>query len=233
MSHEAKKHDVMPQDFFQRKVRIHFMNAGLISGSRLGLGVALAAWGPSVLVSQKLLRSCAVNRDWSRPKQMPTLRSSSKARQTARLAAEVKLTFNEIQEETVVADPVKQSQASADQPTKKSANRKRKRAVHQADDDKTSQAETLAVSAVSIAVEQPGQKPAAPAKKAKARKALLATLWTEADLVPLRAKAEQLFDQLNELYIDPPCPLNYESPFQLLVAVILSAQVPHCTYQQA
>lgn len=61
--------------------------------------------------------------------------------------------------------------------------------------------------------------------KAKLRKSLLTTLWTEADLIPLKAKAEQLYDQLNELYKDPPCPLNFQTPFQLLVAVILSAQV--------
>lgn len=66
-----------------------------------------------------------------------------------------------------------------------------------------------------------------PKKKAKVRKALLSTLWTEEDLIPLRLKVEKLFTQLNELYEDPPCPLNYNSPFQLLVAVILSAQVHH------
>lgn len=65
-----------------------------------------------------------------------------------------------------------------------------------------------------------------PKKKAKVRKALLTTLWTAEELVPLKAKVEQLYSQLNELYKDPPCPLNYDSPFQLLVAVILSAQVP-------
>ena len=61
--------------------------------------------------------------------------------------------------------------------------------------------------------------------KAKPRKALLNTLWSAEELIPLRAKTEQLYDQLNQLYVDPPCPLDYSTPFQLLVAVILSAQV--------
>ena len=64
-----------------------------------------------------------------------------------------------------------------------------------------------------------------PVKKTKARKALLNTLWTAEELTPLKAKTEQLYNQLNQLYVDPPCPLDYGTPFQLLVAVILSAQV--------
>ena len=64
-----------------------------------------------------------------------------------------------------------------------------------------------------------------PVKKSKPRKALLSTLWTAEELVPLKAKADQLYEQLNQLYIDPPCPLDYSTPFQLLVSVILSAQV--------
>ena len=63
------------------------------------------------------------------------------------------------------------------------------------------------------------------ARKTKSRKPLLNTLWSAEELIPLRAKTEQLYDQLNQLYVDPPCPLDYSTPFQLLVAVILSAQV--------
>ena len=69
------------------------------------------------------------------------------------------------------------------------------------------------------------------AKKVKPRKALLPTLWSAEEQIPLKAKTEQLYDQLNQLYVDPPCPLDYSTPFQLLVAVILSAQVqpkPFC-----
>ena len=69
------------------------------------------------------------------------------------------------------------------------------------------------------------------AKKIKSRKALLDTLWSAEELIPLKAKTEQLYDQLNQLYVDPPCPLDYSTPFQLLVAVTLSAQVqakPFC-----
>lgn len=64
-----------------------------------------------------------------------------------------------------------------------------------------------------------------PPKKLKARKALLNTLWSQEELTSLKAKSEQLYKQLNQLYTNPPCPLNYATPFQLLVAVILSAQV--------
>jgi len=39
-----------------------------------------------------------------------------------------------------------------------------------------------------------------------------------------KAKAAKLAKQLNSLYPSPPIPLNHESTFQLLVAVILSAQ---------
>ena len=67
------------------------------------------------------------------------------------------------------------------------------------------------------------------AKKPKARKALLSTMWTAEDLTPLQAKVEQLYAQLNQLYVNPPCPLDYDTPFQLLVAVILSAQVGQTT----
>ncbi len=37
-------------------------------------------------------------------------------------------------------------------------------------------------------------------------------------------KVEQIFEYLNELFPNPKCELNYEDNFQLLVAVILSAQ---------
>lgn len=67
--------------------------------------------------------------------------------------------------------------------------------------------------------------PEQPVRKTKTRKALLNTLWTAEELIPLKAKTEQLYNQLNQLYVDPPCPLDYSTPFQLLVAVILSAQV--------
>ena len=35
----------------------------------------------------------------------------------------------------------------------------------------------------------------------------------------------KIYYQLNGLYPDPPIPLDHETPFQLLVAVVLSAQV--------
>ena len=47
----------------------------------------------------------------------------------------------------------------------------------------------------------------------------------EADL---RRAFLQIFLELMEMYEDPPCPLNFDNPFQLLCSVILSAQVYHC-----
>ncbi|MGB0333527.1 MAG: endonuclease III domain-containing protein, partial [Planctomycetota bacterium] len=37
-------------------------------------------------------------------------------------------------------------------------------------------------------------------------------------------KAERILLQLEELYPDPPIPLDHRDPFTLLVAVLLSAQ---------
>ncbi len=37
-------------------------------------------------------------------------------------------------------------------------------------------------------------------------------------------KAERILEQLNELYPDPPIPLDHSDPFTLLVSVLLSAQ---------
>ena len=55
-----------------------------------------------------------------------------------------------------------------------------------------------------------------------------------AENVPnLQAKAARIYDQLMKMFVDPPCPLDHQSPFQLLVSVILSAQVkiPTATQQ--
>lgn len=38
-------------------------------------------------------------------------------------------------------------------------------------------------------------------------------------------KADRIFQDLRDVYETVTCPLNYASPFQLLVAVVLSAQV--------
>jgi endonuclease-3 len=40
----------------------------------------------------------------------------------------------------------------------------------------------------------------------------------------LQAKAARIAATLQQLYPDPPIPLDHGSPFQLLVAVMLSAQ---------
>ncbi len=41
---------------------------------------------------------------------------------------------------------------------------------------------------------------------------------------PLRARARQIVRELARLYPDAPCPLNFATPVQLLVATILAAQ---------
>ena len=62
-----------------------------------------------------------------------------------------------------------------------------------------------------------------PSRKTPPR--LRATLISGDTLPAMRAKASRIASILDSLYDDPPCPLNYSTPFQLLVAVILSAQV--------
>ena len=63
---------------------------------------------------------------------------------------------------------------------------------------------------------------ASPVRTPKKRKRPAAA-WT---ITPaLQTKADRLQVQLQELYPDMPCPLDSESNFQLLIAVILSSQV--------
>ncbi len=59
----------------------------------------------------------------------------------------------------------------------------------------------------------------------KTPKKLRESLITADDLPAMRAKAARIAVILDVLYDNPPCPLDYDTPFQLLVAVILSAQV--------
>jgi hypothetical protein len=59
-----------------------------------------------------------------------------------------------------------------------------------------------------------------PLKKATPKKAATAVTPTP----ELLQKAQRIAEQLNELYPSPPIPLDHSSTFQLLVAVILSAQ---------
>jgi endonuclease III len=59
-----------------------------------------------------------------------------------------------------------------------------------------------------------------PLKKATPKKPATAITPT----AELLQKAQRIAEQLNELYPSPPIPLDHSSTFQLLVAVILSAQ---------
>lgn len=59
-----------------------------------------------------------------------------------------------------------------------------------------------------------------PLKKATPKKAATAVAVT----TELQQKAQRIAQQLGELYPSPPIPLDHSSTFQLLVAVILSAQ---------
>lgn len=63
-----------------------------------------------------------------------------------------------------------------------------------------------------------------PKKLKKQKSKSLETSISEEDLPELRAKAVKIYDKLMELYEDPPCPLDHKNDFQLLVAIILSAQ---------
>ena len=67
-----------------------------------------------------------------------------------------------------------------------------------------------------------GAAAASPVRTPKKRKRPMAA-WTVTPA--LQAKADRLLVQLQELYPDMPCPLDSESNFQLLIAVILSSQV--------
>ncbi len=148
---------------------------------------------------------------------MPTLRSSTvSAESLHECAGHINITADTQRDPVSLKDQKKQAE---DLKLKsRPASRKRLRPVALADEPVNEAAKIASGPDVAA-------RPAA-VKKSKVRKALLTTLWTEEDLLPLKAKAERLYDQLNQLYKDPPCPLIYQTPFQLLVAVILSAQVP-------
>lgn len=44
------------------------------------------------------------------------------------------------------------------------------------------------------------------------------------EIMQTKENIDKIFDYLNELYPNPKCELQYKTPFQLLIAVILSAQ---------
>lgn len=81
-----------------------------------------------------------------------------------------------------------------------------------------------ATSASASAVEatEPSDSPASAVKKPKKLKALL---QAQVDVDTLKPKAAKIAKQLNELFPNPAIPLDHASSFQLLVAVVLSAQV--------
>lgn len=67
---------------------------------------------------------------------------------------------------------------------------------------------------------------ASPVKKKKIKALITKTSFPlSLDINSLKDKALKIHSQLLEIYGDPPCPLDHTSPFQLLVSVILSAQV--------
>lgn len=65
----------------------------------------------------------------------------------------------------------------------------------------------------------------APAPKRAKAKGAAAPSIDAARLPELQAKGAQIAEQLARLYPDPPIPLDHGSHFQLLCAVVLSAQV--------
>jgi endonuclease-3 len=64
---------------------------------------------------------------------------------------------------------------------------------------------------------------AAPAR-ANSKKRVRRTGGRRGKLAPAAARAPEIFDRLRAAYPDARCALDFESPFQLLVATILSAQ---------
>ena len=205
--------DVMPQ----RKLMTSLMPAKLSTCAVL-LGYATLATRES---ARRVIawHRCPSRRDgqYVRARQMPTLRSSTFSTESLpTCASHVSITADALQDPVSLIDQKKQAKNL--KPTSRPAGRKRIRPAASADEPVNEAAKIDSGPDVAA-------KPAA-VKKPKVRKALLTTLWTEEDLLPLKVKAERLYDQLNQLYKDPPCPLTYQTPFQLLVAVILSAQVP-------
>lgn len=71
---------------------------------------------------------------------------------------------------------------------------------------------------VEIAVEKAPNRP----KKQKIK--VLECSIAEEELPKLREKAAKIHDKLMALYDDPPCPLDHQNHFQLLVSIMLSAQ---------
>ena len=69
------------------------------------------------------------------------------------------------------------------------------------------------------------EKPA-PCRRKRIKK-VRETSWHGHELDLAKAKALRISGQLNELYVGKqPCPLRYETVFQLVTAVVLSSQVP-------
>ena len=147
---------------------------------------------------------------------MPVLRSSRVTAKVYEGGVGVVSVTAEVQQESQTA-PRKQVKQSKSALKTAPASIKRARPV-------VSPPESLDAATGNASAAEGSAKPAN-AKKPKVRRALLTTLWTEDELVHLKVKAERLYSQLNQLYKNPPCPLNYQTSFQLLVAVILSAQV--------
>lgn len=71
---------------------------------------------------------------------------------------------------------------------------------------------------VEIAVES------APKRAKKQKSKVLECSIAEEELPKLRQKAAKIHDKLMALYDDPPCPLDHQNHFQLLVSIMLSAQ---------
>ena len=205
--------DVMPQ----RKLMTSLMPAKLSNCAVL--------FGYATLATRKSARRavawhcCLSRRDgqYVGARQMPTLRSSTFSTELLpECASHVSITADAQRDPVSLTDQKKQAENL--KPKSRPAGRKRLRPVALADEPVNEAAKIASGPDVAA-------RPAA-VKKLKVRKALLTTLWTEEDLLALKVKAERVYNQLNQLYKDPPCPLIYQTPFQLLVAVILSAQVP-------
>lgn len=98
----------------------------------------------------------------------------------------------------------------------------------------------VAAAAAAAAVVPPatsGSPPKTPSRKKASRRPAAPSLATQAALPSLQAKGQKIAELLGKLYPQPPIPLDHGSHFQLLCAVVLSAQttgawacdLPPCT----
>jgi hypothetical protein len=146
---------------------------------------------------------------------IPRLTRSSKAREASSAALDHKITSKNL-----VDEPDDASESPSPQPKSTSSPESRKRGQHQA----PAGAATARSGKKTLPnpIHGPNKKASASRKKQKTVKEALCIT------AELRQKGAKIREVLNRLHSITPIPLSHASPFQLLIAVMLSAQVSSC-----